>query len=287
MAATGSWRSGFEKLSSFKMYYRDWQPAGPPAGLPIIALHGSLTQSGMWCATAESGVKSRLICPDLRGFGRSEDPGQGDAAADFANDAVWLAGALMLERYVIMGHSFAGAIALKVAALDPDRVAGAVLVDPTFINTKGATQRLDAVKARPARFSSAKEAERFILSTEEGAWPAKSLARFVQDTMMFESEGGACRVPFDTDRLVRLRSFQASSRGDYHPEKIATSVKSPVLIYRGGESKRLSADGERQICSSLRGEVKRVLFEKAGHFPNVTETASFVKHLNEFMKGIQ
>lgn len=287
MAETGSWRSGFEKLSDFRMYYRDWHPAKTPMGLPIVSLHGSLIQSGMWCATAERGVKSRMICPDQRGFGRSSDPGAGDAAADFANDAVWLATTLMLDRYIVMGHSFAGAIALKTAALDPDRVAGVVLVDPAVLNPKGNTLRLDAVRARPAHFPNVKEAQRFIRDTEEGAWPAKALERFVRDTMVFESEDGACRVPFEIDRLVRLRSFQLSPRGDYHPDKIAKSVKCPVLIFRGAKSKRFSADGERRIRSALSGKVKKVLFEKAGHFPNVTETVSFVKHLNNFVKSVK
>jgi len=43
----------------------------------------------------------------------------------------------LIDRFTVMGHSFVGAIALKVAEMEPGRVAGVVLVDPTVPIAKG------------------------------------------------------------------------------------------------------------------------------------------------------
>ena len=99
MKGRGIWYSGFETVSGFRMFYRDWRPAREEAEFPVFALHGSLTQSGMWCATAEGLGRFRFVCPDQRGFGLSADPGEGNSAADFACDVIELANVLRIERF--------------------------------------------------------------------------------------------------------------------------------------------------------------------------------------------
>src|SRR5450756_2149308 len=86
---TGRWRSGEVSIAGFRQFYREWRPRVEPR-LPVLALHGSLTQSGMWIELAERIGSVRMLCPDQRGFGASETP-QGDACADFARDALALA----------------------------------------------------------------------------------------------------------------------------------------------------------------------------------------------------
>ena len=85
----GFWRVGHHTVSGFSQFWRDWQPREGSCP-PVLALHGSLTQSGMWIAFAETASTVRMLCPDQRGFGRSEDPGS-DSCAEFASDALALA----------------------------------------------------------------------------------------------------------------------------------------------------------------------------------------------------
>jgi pimeloyl-ACP methyl ester carboxylesterase len=95
----------------------------------VLALHGSLTQSGMWVALAEAADSFRMLCPDQRGFGLSEDRGN-DSCAEFASDALALGQELLPERYVVMGHSFACSIALEAAHMAGGRVAAVVAGRP-------------------------------------------------------------------------------------------------------------------------------------------------------------
>ena len=72
--ANGSWRNRHIANNGFRQFYRDWLPLRESA-LPVLALHGSLTQSSMWTGIAETMGSVRMVCPDQRGFGLSEDPG--------------------------------------------------------------------------------------------------------------------------------------------------------------------------------------------------------------------
>jgi pimeloyl-ACP methyl ester carboxylesterase len=87
------WRTDYHTVNGFRQFCRDWRPRDTPY-LPVLALHGSLTQSGVWIALAEAVASIRKLCPDQRGFGLSEDPGD-DSCAELASDSVALAHNLM------------------------------------------------------------------------------------------------------------------------------------------------------------------------------------------------
>ena len=282
MKGKGSWRTGHADVSGFRMFYRDWRPAGGEARPPVIALHGSLVQGSMWLSVAEGVGGARMVCPDQRGYGLSADPGGGEAAADFARDAVALANALMLGRFVIMGHSFAYAIALEVACMEPGRVAAAVLVDPTVRTSSGHQQNLARAGERPGSFPSFAGAVRWFRASEEGAWPRAGLNRFMRALMVSDGGDGPCRWPYARERLLRLRAFQASGASDYGIRR-APEVKCPVLIFRGGLSKRFTAEAERRLRRALPPGARTVLCKKSGHFPSVNEPKRFHDALRKFL----
>ena len=76
----------------------------------------------------------RCLAPDLRGFGESPAPGEDwthytvDAMAD---DVQGMIGQLRLERFMVVGHSMGGKVALALAARQPAGLAGLALVSPS------------------------------------------------------------------------------------------------------------------------------------------------------------
>ncbi len=287
MRSKGGWYAGFETVSNFKMFFRDWRPAKKNLLLPVIALHGSLIQGGMWNATAEGAGSLRMICPDQRGFGRTDDPGAGDAAADFARDVIGLADALLLDRFVVMGHSFAASIALAVAAKRPDRVAATVLVDPTMRDASGANANMEAAQSPPMEFKDIAQAQKFITESEEGNWPPARTKRFLSDVLVRDGADGVSRVPYEKSRILRLREFQASSESDYDPVFWAKRTICPSLVFRGGESKRFSENSENLLMSALPMKSRVVVCEKAGHFPSVTEPTTVQRELKSFLADLK
>lgn len=278
------WRTSYHEVNGFGQFYRDWQPQ--EKSLPVLALHGSLMQSGMWIGLAKAAATIRMLCPDQRGFGLSEDPG-GDSCAEFASDALALAQALLPMRYVVMGHSFASSIALEVAHLAAGRVAAVVLVDPVV--RIGAASDIPAPLSTPAPvyFATLEDAARHFRDTEEGKWTDDVLRRFVQDIMVRDGESGRWRLPYTPARLRRLRAFTASDANDYNLFPKAEAVRCPVLVFRGGMSKRFPSAAEQPFVEAFASKPKVVACPESGHFPTTTEPEILVAELKRFLGSIR
>ena len=101
-------------------------------GRPIVFLHGGLADHRAAVhAVGQLGASFRLITPDLRGSGRSVDPGPltWDRLAD---GVATMLDRLGLERVVIGGTSAGSAVALRFALRRPERCAGLVVVSPLY-----------------------------------------------------------------------------------------------------------------------------------------------------------
>jgi pimeloyl-ACP methyl ester carboxylesterase len=98
----------------------------------LVFLHYFGGSSRAWRPVIECLPKIfRCVAPDLRGFGESEAPPSGYAAADGADDVAALIGAMGLEHYILVGHSMGGKIALTLAARQPVGLASLVLLAPS------------------------------------------------------------------------------------------------------------------------------------------------------------
>jgi pimeloyl-ACP methyl ester carboxylesterase len=284
-ADIGCWRSGHQTINGFRQFYRDWQPR-EQKGLPLLALHGSLTQSGMWIAPAEAAASIRVLCPDQRGFGLSEDPGD-DSCAAFAADALALAQALLAERYVLMAHSFACSIALEAARTAPQRIAALVLVDPVVRVGAAPPAQAAPLGLPPESFATLDDAMRHFRDTEEGEWTDATLQRFVQDIMLHNGQNGPWRFPYTAARLRRLRAFTASPASDYDLFAKAASVRCPVLVFRGGKSRRFPAAAERAFRDAFASNPEIVVCPTSGHFPSATEPEIVIAALKHLLEGLR
>jgi lipase len=102
---------------------------GPSGPVQMLAIHGLTGHGGRWQHLAGYLPEITIAAPDLLGHGRSS------WAAPWTIDAnVSALGALLDEGaptpVLVVGHSFGGAIAMHLAAAQPDRVAALLLLDP-------------------------------------------------------------------------------------------------------------------------------------------------------------
>lgn len=100
--------------------------------LPVVFVHSLAGNSTHWTAQLEHLRRTRrAVALDLRGHGQSEQPKNGDyTLTAMAGDIAAVVDTLGLDRFVLVGHSLGGGIALIYAGSHPERVAGLVLVDP-------------------------------------------------------------------------------------------------------------------------------------------------------------
>jgi pimeloyl-ACP methyl ester carboxylesterase len=112
---------------SVRLWYSDTGTAAPP----LLFAHGWCCDHTSFQPQVDYFAKShRVVAVDLRGHGASDKPAQDYTVAGFADDLLWIAEQLGLSNVVLVGHSLGGLAALQAAALRPDIVAAAVLVDP-------------------------------------------------------------------------------------------------------------------------------------------------------------
>jgi pimeloyl-ACP methyl ester carboxylesterase len=102
--------------------------AGPDDAPRILCLHGWPQHWWIWRRVIGLlGDDFHLLCPDLRGFGWSGWPADGDfAKRRLADDALALLDVLGLERVHVIGHDWGAWTAILLAIDAPERLHGAL-----------------------------------------------------------------------------------------------------------------------------------------------------------------
>lgn len=108
------------------IFYFEYRVSDSPYP-PLLLIHGAGGQHTHWPPQVRRIARAHTFAPDLPGHGRSPGPGRTSIAA-YAADLLALMGALGVERFIPVGHSMGGAIALQIALTAPERVAGIALI---------------------------------------------------------------------------------------------------------------------------------------------------------------
>jgi lipase len=103
---------------------------GPEDGPPVLVVHGVTNTGARYRRTAETALAGRrVLAPDLRGHNRSTWDPPWDAETH-VRDLLDTLDAAGLEGAPVVGHSFGGLLALRLAAAAPERVERIALLDP-------------------------------------------------------------------------------------------------------------------------------------------------------------
>jgi esterase len=144
----------------------DW-PGAPPAAL---LLHGIGNYGRFWDSVADQvSGRLRLVAPDARGHGDSDRPDEGYSAEQYVADALAVADALEVDRFVLVGHSMGGSHAMLLAARNPERVLSLVILDvgPELL-PEGRDRAHRLLATRPERFATEAEALAYLRETSIG-----------------------------------------------------------------------------------------------------------------------
>ena len=103
-------------------------------GKAVVLLHGFLENSTMWSSISQKlSKKYRVICIDLLGHGKTENHGYVHSMEEQAKMVKAVLNHLKLRKYVLIGHSMGGYIALSFSKLFPNNVKGFCLMNSTAI----------------------------------------------------------------------------------------------------------------------------------------------------------
>lgn len=127
-------------VDSQQWFYRLAEPIGRTDLLPVLLLHGLVSQSYSWRkilpALAQQGTKA--IAPDWIGFGFSSKPEKRDFA--YTPDAFLTAlerfiQALELKRLSLVVQGFLGSVGLQYALRHPEQIANIVILNTPISST--------------------------------------------------------------------------------------------------------------------------------------------------------
>ncbi len=133
----------------------------------LLFLHGWRAEAALWLPVLEKfETGDAVYCLDLPGFGGSELPPKAYAVGDYADMVSVFVDDLKLKNVILVGHSFGGRVAMKIAARQPKFLQGIVLVDSAgFVDVTKMKQvkRMVAKILRPVfRRDALKDLRRYI-----------------------------------------------------------------------------------------------------------------------------
>lgn len=203
---------------------------------PALALHCSLAHGGAWGPmAAELGDALTITAPDLPGHGQSADWPKDGNLHDIAT-AMAAALALRIGNGApvdVLGHSFGGTVALRLAMERPDLVRSLTLFEPVMFSAAAADHAPEAAEwvAKQAVFHQLlddgrpEEAAGYFHSLWGNGTPLDQLPetqrRYITDRI------GAIRAAEDVVEQDRLGLMQ--------PGRIE-ALRLPVLLARGSTS---------------------------------------------------
>ncbi len=167
----------------------------------VVLVHSGGGNTTHWSAQLQHlRTTRRAVALDLRGHGQSEPPRNGDYSIEaMAGDVAAVADRLALERFVLVGHSLGGGVALSYAGAHPERVAGLLLVDPIadgskipadavrgFLNGLESSASDSFIQGYWTRIAGADSAVRERLLQDLRATPRETIVQTLKAVMRFD-----------------------------------------------------------------------------------------------------
>jgi pimeloyl-ACP methyl ester carboxylesterase len=268
----GEYRDEFVAVTDgLRLHYRDYPRAtGRP---PLLCLHGLTRNARDFADFAERfSPRFRVIALDFRGRGESAFDPQPERynPLTYAGDVQQLLDQLGIDRAILVGTSLGGIVAMILAAMTPDRLAGAILND---VGPELSQQGLDRIKSfvgKDLRFKSWDEAALAIAANNAhlpASYPQADWIRVARRAC--REQDGEIRYDYDMAIANVFNTVSAAPKFDMWPMFEALAAK-PLLVVRGEKSDLLSADALERMRQQA-PNARTVVVAGAGHAPTLTE----------------
>jgi pimeloyl-ACP methyl ester carboxylesterase len=257
--------------NGLRLNYLEW---GDAAALPVVCVHGYTGSAQAFNALARhTGDRAHIIAPDVRGHGESAWSPEGayqyeDQAADLAA----LVDRLELQRFVLIGTSMGGIIAMAYAAHHATRLRGLAINDIGPDPEAGSQRITGLVGSRPEDFASldaAMEYRREVSPITAGRPldDQRELALGVLRQLPDGRWGWKMDPAYIEQRVAR----GAPPRPALWP--VLEALPCATLVVWGTDSDVLSETQARRMVETLpRGEL--VAVPGVGHAPTLVEPAA-------------
>ena len=238
---------------------------GGTGGIPVVFIHSFGGSTEHWKNQLEHLRKTRRgVAFDFRGHGKSDLPIDKEYSTQaIAEDLKAVLDSLHIDRFILVGHSMGGSSAIAYASIEPERVAGLVLV-----GTPGKTPE---AQSKP------------ILASLESDQYDKEMSDYMKSLLADAKPG--------VDSLVMKGSRQISKEAsliiikevfEYDPLPLLQRYSGPKLIVATTKE----AEQPNALFKQL-GDVPYKTIAGTSHWIQLDKPKEFNKILDDFIKRVE
>lgn len=248
------------EITQGQLFVRQWIPSALKSNIPLILLHDSLGSVAQWrdfpVQLAER-LERPVMAYDRLGFGQSSACLDQPSVTFIVEEAEIIFPALCqamgIERFILLGHSVGGVMALTIASTQTEACTAAItLAAQAFVEER----------------------------TRQGIREAKQ--QFAQDKVfdkLTKWHGDKARWVLDAWTETWLSpAFDAWSL-DHYLQRINT----PLLVIHGDSDEYGSIAFPKRIVEGVAGPSTAVIMPNCGHLPHAEYPAEVLDLINKFL----
>lgn len=243
------------------VYAKKWIPGAPLSGDPVVLLHDSLGSVDVWRdfpVLLAQGLSRTVIAYDRLGFGKSGACEELPSIEFIKNESTHyfpvIKKSLSLSRYLLLGHSVGGAMAINIAARDKDCKSVITLSSQAFVEDL----TVKGIQDAQIQFEQPGQMQRLE------KWHGEK-ARWV------------LRAWTDT--------WQSPEFASWSLEDCIQDVTCPVLAIHGENDKYGSIAFPRFIAGKVAGFSELLVLRDCGHIPHVEKTGAVLNAVRMFLNA--
>lgn len=250
------------------------------AGEPVLLIHGSgpgVTAYANWRLTLPALARQfHCYAPDMAGFGFTErSSGITYNLQTWVDQLLGFLDALGLDTVSLVGNSFGGAVALRLAATRPDRVRRLVLMGSVGIPFE-ITEALDDVWGYQPSLAAMRRLLDHFAYSRELVTDELAQVRYEASVRPGFQESFAAMFPAPRQRWVDALST---------PDEQIAGIGHPTLIVHGRDDKVIPLATSLRL-NQLIDDSELHVFGRCGHWTQIERSGPFSALVAEFLARV-
>lgn len=246
-------------------------------GEPVVFIHGSgpgVTAYANWRLVLPIlGERFHCYAPDMVGFGFTERPdGVSYSLQTWVDQVLGFLDALDLKRVTLVGNSFGGAVALRFAAMYPERLNQLVLMGSVGVPFR-ITEALDAVWGYEPSLETMRQLLDYFAYSRELVNDELAKVRYEASIRPGFQESFAAMFPAPRQRWVDALTT---------PDDQIAGIAHPTLIVHGRDDKVIPPATSLRL-HELIDDSELHVFGRCGHWTQIEKAGPFAALLAEFL----
>jgi pimeloyl-ACP methyl ester carboxylesterase len=227
-------------------YFESLPEASGPTQETLVLVHGFGDSAETWSLVLPRLRREwRIVVPDLAGFGRTPIPPEGmsfSVLTDYLSRVLDVVG---VQKAALAGNSLGGAIAIRYAANNPERVSHLFLLDSAGLQP-GAT--IHALQAKT------REEARQMMKAVSGTYP-RYVPRFILDDIVRGAQDPARQQYRDSDEPTDASEY-------------LSRIKAPTAVVWGDGDGLIPEEESARMHEEIEGS-ELIVLPGVGHVPQL------------------